>query len=156
MQPSAVVAVAAAAALACGKHAEEDRFDAVRATCEALVGRTLAEAEADLGWVDRLASPAAPGACSADLTAWNARDTCAYDGVTLNCEGTGWSFRATDPRLCDAAGCVFEDGVCVPVRCWYGCLIRTAAAEVAAHGEDHEIPICASRFVSGQPAPPAS
>lgn len=155
---SPLLVAAAVAAIACGKNAEERRFERVRSVCESLVGRTIADAEPDLGWVDVLGTPGAPGACATDLTAWNDRDTCAYDAATLNCQG-GWSEWATDPGLCDAGGCTPQpDGSCKPVRCWYGCLVRYAASDLVAP-EDHAatgaIPICASRFVSGQPNPPA-
>jgi hypothetical protein len=146
-------------AVACGKNAEEERFDEARAICNALVGQTFGEAKAQLGQLDALTSPISiPKACLSDLTQWNSRDTCPYDGVTEICDGSGWNFWSNDPDLCDGAGCVFQpDGYCKPVRCWYGCLVRYAADDVVP-SDDPAIRdatrICASRFVSRQLNPP--
>lgn len=149
-----LAAAALVAAAACGKNAEERRMERVRTVCESLVGRTIADAEPDLGWISILGSPSAPGACGTELTAWNDRDTCPYDGQTVLCVG-GWNYQTTDPDLCDAGGCVPQpDGTCKPGRCWYACLVRYTAADVMAHAPDNAIPVCASRFLSGQPYPP--
>lgn len=147
-----------AVALACGKSKEEERFDRVRAVCEGLVGQTIGDAIAKLGEPIALVLPLAPDSCPVDLTSWSARDTCAYDGETAICDGSGWSFWANDQDLCEAGGCVIQpDGSCRSTRCWYGCLVRYAAADVVPSEDEavrYAIPICASRFVSGEPAPP--
>jgi hypothetical protein len=153
-----LLAMALVAALACGKNAEEERFDEVRAICDSLVGRTVGDAVEQLGQLDGFPGPWISGACVADLTAWSASDTCAYDGATAVCDGGGWNFWSNDPDLCSGAGCVMQpDGSCTPVRCWFGCVIRYAAEDVVP-SEDRAVrdatPICASRFVSRQQNPP--
>ena len=158
---SRALAAALLLALACGPSAQEEAFDRLRTACDALVGKTLAEATAELGQLDARPGPwSIPESCFADLEPWNGRDTCAYDGTTEICTGGGWNRWSSDPDLCDGAGCVVQpDGTCRPVRCWFGCVIRYAADDVVP-SEDPAIrdatPICASRFVSGQQNPPAS
>lgn len=148
------------AVLACGKNAEEERLEKARAICDSLVGQTLADGIAQLGQLHVTPGPwSIPAACLSDLTPWNERDTCAYDGTTEICTGGGWNFWSNDPDLCDGAGCVMQpDGFCTPVRCWYGCVIRYAADDVVP-SEDaavrNAVPICASRFMSGERNPPA-
>jgi hypothetical protein len=153
-----LLSIALVAALSCGKNAEEERFDEVRAICDSLVGQTVGQAVERLGQLDGYPGPWVEGACVADLTAWNARDTCAYDGATDVCDGGGWNFWSNDPDRCSGAGCVMQpDGFCRPVRCWFGCLIRYAAGDVTP-SEDPAVrdatPICASRFVSREQNPP--
>lgn len=125
-----------AAAVACGPSREEERQDRIEKICERLVGQTVRDGEEALGQFAYL--PA--GNCRTDWTQLSANDVCAYDATTSVCL-LGWNFESNDPNACSSRGC------------WYACLVHAKETDLAEHQADARAPICASRFVEGQPYP---
>jgi hypothetical protein len=131
-------ASAAAAVLllasACGKSAEEMRFDALRATCQALAAgtATLAEANPQFGFSGAFL-------CSAQqLTRMKAGDQCPYDSQFI-CKGY-WASVSSDPSLCN-----------LPIGgCWYWCEARFPGTPSSTTITASTV-VCGARFISGQP-----
>lgn len=129
------------AASACGRSAEEMRFDATRATCQALVagapdgGVTLVQANQQFGFTGAFLCP------GQQLTRMKTGDQCPY-GTQFICKGY-WASVSSDPSLCN-----------IPIGgCWYWCEIRFPGAPSSTTVPDSTV-VCGARFVSGQPYPP--
>lgn len=138
MKPSALIlsVLVLVGASACGTSREEERQDRIRDICDGLVGQTIRAGENALSSAAILPFEA----CRADWAELSANDVCAYDETTPFCL-LGWNFFSNDPNSCGTNGC------------WYACMVRVSQADLEAHLEDGEMPICASRFVRGQPGP---
>jgi hypothetical protein len=121
---------------ACGESREEERQDRIREICDGLVGQTVRFGE------ESLSSFALQpfDSCRTDWQELSANDVCAYDESTRFCL-LGWNFVSNDPNACSARGC------------WYACMVHVSQADLQENGDTGEIPICASRFVKGQPGP---
>jgi len=122
------------AASACGRNAEERRFDAMRAACQALTGgtTTLAEANQQFGFPGAFFCPAQA------LTPMRTGDACPYQSQFI-CKGY-WASVSSDPSLCN-----------LPIGgCYYWCEVRFPGAPSATTVPDSTA-ICGAWFVSGQP-----
>jgi hypothetical protein len=138
MKPSTTLVVSALllAIAGCGTSREEERMDKIRDICDGLVGQVMRDGENALSSAYRI--PSEP--CRTDWAELSGNDVCAYDDTTPYCL-LGWNFLSNDPNACDASGC------------WYACMVRVSEADLLANRDDGQIPICASRFVKGQPLP---
>lgn len=139
MDPCRASAAAALllAASACGRGAEEMRFDAMRATCQALAAgtATLAESSQQFGLPGAFLCPAQP------LTRMKTGDQCPYDSQFI-CKGY-WASVSSDPSLCN-----------LPIGgCWYWCEVRFQGAPGSTTIPGSTV-VCGARFVSGQPGLP--
>jgi len=125
---------------ACGDSREEERQDKIRAFCDQLVGKMLRDGEIELttGSVNGLVL--AEDGCRTDWEKLSENDVCTYDAATPVCL-LGWNFWSNDPNACDSRGC------------WYACMVHVSQADLDAGTSTAEIPICATRFVDGQPFP---
>jgi hypothetical protein len=123
-------------AAACGDSREEERQDRIQEICDGLVGQTVRFGE------ESLSSFALQpfDSCRTNWSELSANDVCAYDESTPFCL-LGWNFVSNDPNACSARGC------------WYACMVHVSQADLEANQETGQIPICASRFVKGQPGP---
>jgi hypothetical protein len=120
-------------AFACGRNAEETRFDAIRASCQALAAgaTTIAEANRQFGFTGATFCPATP------LTQMKSGDQCPYQSAFI-CKGY-WASVANDSSLCN-----------LPFGgCFYWCEVRFPGA-ASAPASDSAV-ICGAWFVSGQP-----
>jgi hypothetical protein len=125
-------------AAACGSSREEERQDRIREICDGLVGQTVRFGEESLSSQARIPERIDP--CRTDWTELSSNDVCAYDEATAFCL-VGWNFVSNDPNACSSRGC------------YYACLVHVSEADLVANRDTGQIPICASRFVSGQPLP---
>ena len=131
--PGAAAAVLVVAS-ACGRNAEEMRFDAMQATCNGLAAgtTTLAEATKQFGFTGALLCPTQP------LTPMKVGDNCPYS-TQFNCKGY-WASVSADPSRCNQ----------LVGGCYYWCEVRFPGAPGAVNVPDTTV-ICGSWFVSGQP-----
>lgn len=122
----------------CGESREEQRQDRVREICDGLVGQTVRSAEETMSLFARLPVDS----CRPNWAELSSNDVCAYDEANAtNFCLLGWNFLSNDPNACEARGC------------WYACMVHVSQADLLANQTTGEIPICASRFVDGQPFP---
>ncbi len=132
-RPSAAAALLLAV-LACGRNAEEMRFDALRATCSELAAgtTTIAEATQQFGFGGAFLCPVQP------LTQMKVGDQCPYATQNI-CKGY-WASVSADPSRCN-----------LPIGgCYYWCEVRFQGAPGAVTMPD-TTGICGAWFVSGQP-----
>ena len=144
MLPMTAVALAfAALASACGSdRAEVAQFERLRTACAGLVGATLGQATAAMG-----TAPFEALSCRSDLGAVGASDVC---------PGAPGVYTAPVCQL-DYEYCARGTSICAGGAlggCAYACEIRVAAASMVEIGAASVI--CATRFISGQPAGPIS
>ncbi len=127
--------LAAAALLAleaCGSSPEEKAFDQIAATCAHQVGATYAAATAAL----QGGYPVGP-LCSATLLPMSSTDACGAASAESEVCQVLYYWFSVDPSVCQGGSCVCELRI----------LKSTLDAQQGA------APICAARFLRGQPSP---
>jgi hypothetical protein len=135
-----VAACLALAAIACGggPSAEAKLFQQQKAVCVGLAssGKTFAQAFQDIAGTRP--GFAYTSECHTGLLATSSDDHCNYANNAVVCESfVQW--QAFDNDLCSTNGCV------------YFCELRTQESTPVANPTVDTTPICATRFVSGQP-----
>ncbi len=127
--------VAAAALLAlgaCGSSSEQKAFDQLASTCTAQVGATYASAAAAL----QGGYPVGP-LCSATLLPISSADTCGAASAESEVCQVLYYWFSQDPSACQGGYCV--------------CELRLLKSTLDA--QQGAAPVCAARFVRGQPSP---
>jgi hypothetical protein len=128
----ALLGAAAAGLAACGASAEEKTFDALSAKCNAQLGQTASSAAAAL----QGGYPVGP-LCSTTLLPMSPTDACgAASTANEVCQLLYYWFSA-DPAVCQGGACV--------------CELRLLKSTLDA--QNGSAPICAARFLRGQPSP---
>ncbi len=127
--------LAAAALLAlgaCGSSPEEKAFDQLAATCTRQVGATEQSAAAAL----QGGYPVGP-LCSATLLPMSSTDACGAASAQNEICQVLYDWFSQDPSVCQGGDCV--------------CELRILKSALDA--QQGSAPICAARFLRGQPSP---
>jgi hypothetical protein len=147
MTPRRLAAVVACVvALACGKSRQEHAFEEIQSICNGLVaqGATLSQADQETGIGSAIASGVGAASnilCPSGSTLLTSLGGTCPPQSTANPEcAVLFEWQSTDPGLCDPQG-----------GCCFFCELRFMKGSITTSDGGASTPICATRWLKGQP-----